>query len=414
MKQISILLAVLIYTTSTQAQQKFDYSTKVQMNGREVTLEQFKGKPMLLDLFSNSCTICFKTMPKMGDLQKEFKEKINIVYLGNDKVKLPKAYDVYKRKFGLETSAVFSKELFEIFDVGTVPYYYWIDAEGNIRGKTSLEKVSSGTLTAFLEGDYSFLKTIVQTELSSSELVPNESLNSISRTVFTAKNDSFKYIAPPRLAITEKNPSVRVINMPLSVIFNLAYWGRSLIISTDFDVNDNWNLPVSDGDSLVDRLLNERFCYGMAFDGYRSTAFLQEVLRNDLKFHFGLEATKMEQLMPVWTLQRKDTSSQFLRHHSAKIENNNSFGGISMVGGSIYELLRNVQSRHQELGPMIDETGITWLIDLELQAAMTDFEDVRNALAKKGLLLTKKYRPMQVIKVRCVNRTVAAARLPQQ
>lgn len=413
MKKVSLLFTIFCCVLTIHAQRKLDYSAKVLMNGKEVTLEQFKGTPLVLDLFDNGCVVCFRVMPKMNELQKEFKGKMNIVLLGKDNVMLPRAYDLYKRKYDLEMSAVYSEGLYNKFTVRSIPHYFWIDSEGIIQGDSGPDKLSKVSITAFLARDYSFLKKTVKKNVEPNEPLPNRVLNSISHTAFSSRNDSINQLTPLRLSITEQKPFINIINTHLKSIFNLAFWGRSIISRSDYDYNENWSMPISDGDTLIDKLLNGLYSYSMAFDSFRSPTFLQEVLKNDLKYHFGLEAVKIEQMMPYWAIQRTDTSSQFLRHNSPITRNYLGHGGVSLNGGSIFHLAQSISIPNPSIGPIIDETGITWLIDLEFEAAMTDIADVQNALAKKGLLLMKKYRPMQVVKVRCINRTIAEAWLPK-
>lgn len=415
MKNAGTLLAVLIYAMSAKAQQTFDYSVKVQMNGKETTLEQFKGKPLVLDLFNQGCVACFTVMPKLNKLQKGLEGKFNLVLLGDDKVRLPTVYEMFKKRYGLGLQAAYSKELFKRFYGDGMKRYLWIDANGIIRGQTHNDDITSKNLEAFMRDDYAmFANPFTRRMPFENELIPGELQNSLYRTSFSSASDSFEFIVPNRISITEKDPAFRCVNIPLKFLFNFAIWGRPEISFTDADYNELWPYPVSDGDTLVDRLLEEKTCYGMFFDGYRSPAFLKEVLKSDLKFYYGLEAVVEERVMPYWVLQRTDTSSQFLRKHpSQKLPGYVGLDGMTVSDFSIYKLLHIICNRHHGAPPFIDETRITWPIDIDFRADMMDIMDVQKGLATQGLFLIKKYRPIQVVKIKCVNRTIAAARIAQ-
>lgn len=412
MKKAGVLLAVLIHAIVVLGQKKFDYSTKVLMNGKEVSMEQFKGKPMVLDLFSQGCVVCFKLMPKMNELKNEVNSKLSIVLLGDDKVKLPAVYEMFKKKFNLSLQAAYSKELFERFYENGLMRYVWVDAAGIIRGKTSQDDMTMANLDAFIREDYSmFTELFLRRKPSENEIILNEFTTSIYRTSFSPRNDSFAMFIPEKLSITEKRPVFYAVNIPLNRLINYAFWYRPLISFQQPDYTELWPFPISDGDTLIDQLLTQRINYGMSFDGYRTPTFLQEVLKSDLKFNYGLEAAREERLMPCWSLQRRDTSSTFLRHQPQSNNRYIGFNGITHSSYSTHQLLATIWSNQQEEAPFVDETGISSLIDIDFRADMLDIADIQKGLATQGLYLVKKNRLVQVIKVTCFNRAIATARL---
>lgn len=414
MKSFFIAIVLIVYFLNCKAQSKVDFKTPVQIEGKSSTLERFQGRPMLLELFSAGCIVCFNKMPYMSELQQQFEGRLNVVLLGNDKVKLPLTFEKFKSKYKLKLIAAFDKSFYENFSPPSVPHYYWVDADGTIQGESTTELVKPANLEAFIKKDYSFLKTSTRREVfEGPDIIPINKDGWSYRSSISSGTLNFERQLPLRLAITSNNPKFRVVNGKLSQLFQYAYFGRISLLPDEPGFGEIWLQPIVDDDTALGRMLDADVSLGLEFNGYRSPYFLQTILRNEILTQFGLKGELEERMMSYWSLERNDTGSSFLKSKLPR-KTESSYGGLSYHSASISQIIKIIYYKSNSKIPMIDETNITWLIDLDINAVMTDISEVKKALLEKGLILTLKKRPMQVLKVSQVKNAAAAFTLLQR
>lgn len=391
------------------AQKRFDYSMQVYQEGKRTSMEAFQGKPMVLELFSASCAVCFRKMPYMNELQKQFKDQLAVVLLGEDSKKLPATYERFKNKLGLTMAAVFDSAAFASFKAPFAPYYIWVDAAGYIRGETGGDSVTAENIRNFIKGnfrflgDYRFLKYF-----DSKKLLERKAEDLLVQSFLSKPVDSLSPYLPYVMELTSFNKSFQVINAELKYLFMYAFYNRMIWDRYHPMYGLYWRWPVTDGDRELDSLLTQKFCYSVYSEQYKSPRWLRNRLQKDLEATFGVIGRVEERMMPYWSVQRGDTSADFLRTKFLKTERSSSYSGFSYKRCSFQEIITLVESKGFGTMPFIDETGISWQVDLEIEADMTDWGEITEQFAKKGLVFEKKFRPMQVIVVRRSNETVAA------
>jgi thiol-disulfide isomerase/thioredoxin len=411
---LTITLAVLSILCAF-GQKQFDYTAKGLLDKREQSLEKYKGRPLLLELFSESCIVCFTKMPFMNELHGEFNDRISIVLLGDNRKSLPKTFERFKSKYSLRFDAIFDSALHKSFKAPSAPYYIWVDKDGNQIAETGPDLVTRQNIAAFLKGDYDFLgNRKVKQMYGRKGLLPVSSLQGLyHRSLFSAEIDSLLTSYPQTLAITETRPVFEVINGTLEDLFRFAFFGKVNWYRFDERYGAYWKYVQAD-DSAVTEELKKVVCYSLAFSGYRSPTFLQATIQADLLRAFGLVGRIEERLMPYWSVTRKDTSTNFLRSTHTTTRRLSSFGGLTYEYVALNEVLEIVEYNGKVKIPVLNETDIYWPIDLSFEAVMTNFEDVRTALEPKGLRFEIKKRPMQVLVVSKLSNAVAARKEPQQ
>ena len=107
-------------------------------DGEDVSLSDFEGKVVYMDLWGSWCRPCIKEMPKSKELRESFKDSDDIVFLyvavlEPSKEKWMKANE----KFNIEGVSLISNDpegtdFRNFYDRGAVPWYYLIDKEGKI------------------------------------------------------------------------------------------------------------------------------------------------------------------------------------------------------------------------------------------------------------------------------------------
>jgi len=103
------------------------------LEGREVTLDQFRGKIVMLDFWATWCGPCRMTMPILEDLQKEFRDEMTLLAVNiqesADQV-LP-----YVREHNIQSTVLLDLRgsVTTAYGANSIPMHVLIDRQGIIR-----------------------------------------------------------------------------------------------------------------------------------------------------------------------------------------------------------------------------------------------------------------------------------------
>jgi peroxiredoxin len=108
--------------------------------GKKYTINDFKGKIIVIDVWATWCSSCLKNMPKFMELIKDFKGNEDVVFFtvstDSDDLKEKWLAAINKHKMGEMLNLTPDREAIEQFEekyfVGSVPRYIVIDKEGVI------------------------------------------------------------------------------------------------------------------------------------------------------------------------------------------------------------------------------------------------------------------------------------------
>lgn len=106
------------------------------LEGGEVSIYDFKGKPLFIDFWSMTCAPCLKAFPKIRELQSEFSDR-NIVFifisLDSDPVKVKDfVEDNDIRGVHLIAPGGFGSEAAKKYKIKAIPHYSLVDKLGRI------------------------------------------------------------------------------------------------------------------------------------------------------------------------------------------------------------------------------------------------------------------------------------------
>jgi thiol-disulfide isomerase/thioredoxin len=140
LKKVIIVCAVLVFIAVTvtkcsqkQRQQAAPYFKLRNLDGREVSLDQLKGKVVLLDFWATWCVPCQMTMPLIEKLQKENPGKVKVLAIN-----LGESADVvreYVRSQNIESEVLLDEDsaVGSAYGAAGIPYQVLIDKNGIIR-----------------------------------------------------------------------------------------------------------------------------------------------------------------------------------------------------------------------------------------------------------------------------------------
>jgi thiol-disulfide isomerase/thioredoxin len=103
------------------------------LNGGEVSLDQYRGRIVMLDFWATWCGPCRMTMPLLERLQKEYPD--NLVLLA---INLQEPKDIvldYVRKQGIHSRVLLDEQgsVGEIYGTGSIPMHVLVDKDGIVR-----------------------------------------------------------------------------------------------------------------------------------------------------------------------------------------------------------------------------------------------------------------------------------------
>jgi thiol-disulfide isomerase/thioredoxin len=414
---LSFIIALLLDMSSVIAQDRksligtqFPFDQRIEINGTMTSLSRYKGKPLIVELFTSSCIVCFRMMPKVNELNIKFRDKVQFLLIGNEKNKLPDIYKRFKERLSLTMDAGFDSALYSSFHVPSVPRYFWIDAMGIIRIETSTDSITEEQVLSFLNSSYNaFNREKLRKKFDKSASLPGfsdiENTGVIYRTQLSRYADSLTPYIPLKLSLSAEG-RLQIVNCVLSGLYRYAYFAQYDWYFGDSLYGKVASEPIIEKGTInFDKeSLKQHYCYGVYSFSPRSKEVLQQALQNDLQNVFGFTSHTETRKMPYWALVRSDSTQVDLRSQLTKRKYHyHSYSGFWYQCVPVSEVLFHIaypQGYGPSSIPFIDETGISYPIDIRLDAVLTDIDDVKRELAKSGLALIQKEKEMTVIVIK--------------
>lgn len=401
-----------------------------------VSSDDLKGKHVILDFWTTGCLSCVESMPKIDKLRKHFKDQIQFILIGKDRLgKQPtelaeKVFEKYRQRFGFDLPSSFNAALFEQFSVSMVPFVVWINDQGVVKAITPSGELTERNLEKFLS-DPGFQLSETGGELVKAEPEIHPASKPVkavdTKGVISKWNRNTKMVKPLFISSSEKHwhgiepNKVHVEGVPLAELYRLAYgdsvpvrpgfyYYRDSLLAKAFRrsvYGDYWRLPVwetADSALFVSDIRSGKnlFSYNLVVPmASASTQYLKECMQKDLQVTFGYQVIVQKRQMPCWRLVVSDSAKAAnLKNNGAACRLEHSPVGFNLSNIPVYQLIRQIWEYNDGQIPIIDDTGITHHIDIQLEGVMTDINEVIASLRKSGLDLQRSEKEMKVIVIR--------------
>ena len=127
-------------------------------------LSDFKGKLVILDFWAVWCSGCIQGMPKLDSLQKEFKNKLQVILINDEgerstlenEKKTKAFFDNLEIKsngsFTLPSSLKRIDSLEKLFPHIFIPHYVWVGPKGKVIAITNSQEINRENIKAVLDG----------------------------------------------------------------------------------------------------------------------------------------------------------------------------------------------------------------------------------------------------------------------
>lgn len=381
-----------------------------------MSLDQYKGKVILLDFWATWCGSCLKHFPELDSLQERYKKDLKIILVnsynsGDTKSKIIRLLQLKNRelKGGLSLPCVISDSILaNTFPHTFLPHLVWIGKDGIVKAITSADEVTTKNIDLLLATNslttYGKVDESTQQLLYSNNNLPQKNLVQYS-ILLKGKIDGLGGGARPR----KINDSIRGMvfsNRSLFTLFNMAasrlikdFTPKNLILT----VHDSsvFFQPKS-GVSLEEWQRKNFYSLDLIVPSGQFANFYKYMLA-DLNRYSGYTGTIETKDLGCWTIQRTKPDNLFATKGGTY--NNTLFetGQKVLKNAPIKDLCEWLNSMTGPNEPVIDQTGYTKMIDINFEKGSDNLKSVNDQLAHWGLTLAYKTLRQDVLIIRDTN-----------
>lgn len=375
------------------------------------TISDFHGKLLILDFWASWCSPCVAAIPKLDKLQKEFGGQLQILPVNNQSPDVVKAFLLKLQKiqpFDLP-DVLQDTVLNKMFPHTYLPHFVWIDGKGTVVAITSDTAVNSANIRSAIEGRVLSLKVktdkpvdgdpdkLFETKTTRSDVISHKLIPGYQEDLPGGWN-----ISPG----DSTGKSIQCTNLLMEDLFNIAlgrgksYFGHNRVI---YEVKDTSALKTDlKGEDAIDWMRDGHvYSYEIKTPpGMNDLAYdimLQDLRNNFIHYDVEIDNRQVDCLALV-----KTTTDDRISTRGGKSVA--KFDGLSchMVNFPIERLVAqlNVLYMARSPYPVVDQTGQTKWVDLDINARLSDVAAVNRELDRYGLQLKKMRLSLNVLVIK--------------
>lgn len=382
----------------------------------QATLNDFKGKWLVLDFWNKGCGACVLSFPRVSAEQKEFGDRVQFMMVGiqDKEEKIEPMFKRFRDREHLIMPCVFDSALAKKWDIYTAPYIIVVDPGGIVQAITgALEKKDIEALLAgrspALGQVYRVHEEIIDKRIpfdSAKPLLTNNNggndTDFMYRSLLAKFSENQRPSYPPDNLYDKAMPGrFQVHGQPLFFLFNYAYYGHwrpdsGYALEPVLEIKDScfFNYSAETSKNL--------FSYSLIIHSSKVTKNqMQHIMQNDLENCFGYKASIENRPFPCWKMIATDKAKKSLESKGGKPDFEQIIPKIEYQFTNLpfNDFFRIISAGlYKEL--MINETGILGNIDIHINCVTTDMEDVKKELHKKGIELIPSTITKKVLVIR--------------
>ncbi len=356
---------------------------------KSATLNDFSDKLIILDFWATWCGPCVEGLPHMEKLQREFKDKIQVLTITDENQGRIETF-LKKRPLKLPVVIDTDREINDYFKHNAVPHYVIIDRNKIIKAITNAEFVDSTNIQKLLNNEPVDipLKNDDLTFNSNQSLSTNQN-NFIFQSVLTAYKEGAPSMSNINTQGTYANRRIFISNLDAPKIVEIAYNSEYTRVIREFKNKEKYDFKNK----------QNRYCYELIVPedvADRKFLIMQQELTKIFDFQVSLEKRKTKVML------LKKIPGTKIKLQNSKSEKKESFirygEGITLVNQPIKDLCNFLENNFQK--PVIDETSLLGGFDLDIKWRSEDKSNIKNELAKYGLTLEEGEREIEMLIIR--------------
>jgi len=341
---------------------------------KAITLQEYKGKVIILDFWATWCTACIGNFSTIEALALQFPKQLEILLVTNQGEELVKSFFSKRSSSKNNYSITNDKILKDLFPYQIIPHYVWISPNGVYLGATDVQDLTGNRIKEILRGDNSLksIKKDMDTTIplySSPDLVEDKILHySILVKGWNPGLPSGSYDIYKGDKIIGKS----FTNASYYDIYFLLAYGL-------FALNGVPAHPSSLRFNIIDeqRFKSEFFNYEYRSSEGKSKNLYPEMI-SDLENHFPYKVEFKKELRPYLALINKPNCKT------------NKMAAPNLELKRILSHLNRIST----LMPVLDETKLNEQFKGSLLKETTDLTKAKAELQSMGLDLILKYKEM--------------------
>lgn len=393
MKQLILLVSLVACNTLALSQsnligkksKELDFPLVLNSEMKQFKLSDFKSKIVILDFWATWCSPCIASFPYLEELQKEFNSEIQIITITDESQERIEKF-LQKRKVNLPIVLDTDGKLSEYFPHRSVPHTIIIDKNGIIKAITTPEELTKTVLKDMIDGK----EVLLSEKIDNLNFDPTKPLSKSENFTYQITVTPFQDGLPSMSNPTGgdgiyKNRRILCTNLSPKTLYEIAY---------QFPVGIRTKVEVKDKEAF-DWSKHTAICFDLIVPDELADRRFQ-IMQQQLDLLYSFKPVIEKRKMKVKVLQ-------VIEGQKAGIEV--ALGGLKVVASSGRGLsMKNAESKtiadflESQLNvPVLDETGLKGLYNLELVWYNEDPGKINETLRKIGLMLTSAEKEADVL-----------------
>lgn len=363
------------------------------------TLDDYKGKWLVLEFWTKYCSSCIAGLPKLQQLKEEFSNEANFLLIGKSDLRYGEGIENLYRKVAKEEKLTldiaFDTIAFKTFSITTTPKVIIISPTGIVRSVTYGNELTSSSLHELFSSDRNTMAIV-------SHLIgrgPSKNLLFKSGTQLEGGHLSKIYMWQPGEARIQLIDLDKILNkdtltvqqISLNKLYQLAFVGKTFWNNKDSLHSRLWpNVLIETSDSLTFKhnmkLGTGYFSYQLVRDkGKNNKQATMKMMQNDLLTWFPYKVELQTRAMPAYKLIFSGTDSSVLKSIDTITSVKGSYTHYSFKNVPIQRVVDVIYNFQHCI--IEDASGIEFPISLEIDANMMNLASIQRALIANGLSL---------------------------
>lgn len=351
---------------------------------KNVSLQNFSGKVIILDFWATWCGPCISSMPKLEKLQKQYPDKLQVIGVSHEAVKRIQKF-AQNRPVGFMLAVDTASTLRKYFEYRTIPHVVIIDGTGTIKAITHSENVTEeaiGNLMAGKEISLPLKKDKVDFDFEKTDYF-NADANTKESFNIQGNFEGMGSMSKVGQGVFEKR-RISMINFTVDGLYRTAYkvsYYRTLV---EFDKK------------LVEyKNPKNKFCVDVIVP--KAGDELYTYMQQQLPKHFDIKARWEKKKMPVTVLKRTQSPLKI----EASTEQSDFYGGsgnhFNGAGVKVSSLAEYLEAFGVTNTPVLDETNVSGRYNIQLEWQPEKKGHMEEVLRNAGFELKKEEREIDVL-----------------
>jgi uncharacterized protein (TIGR03435 family) len=393
MKQLTLLVALVACSTLALSQtnligkksKELDFPLVLNSEMKQFKLSDFRSKIVILDFWATWCSPCIASFPYLEEFQKEFNSSIQIITITDESPERIEKF-LSKRKVNLPIAIDIDRKLSDYFPHRSIPHTVIIDKDGIIKAITTPEELTKTILNEMIAGKEVTLSEKIDVLNFDPSKPLSKSENFTYQITVTPFQDGLPSMSNPTGGNgIYKNRRILCTNLSPKTLYEIAYQ-FPVGIRTKVEVKNketfDWSKETAICFDLIvpDELADKRF----------------EIMKQQLQLLYSFRPVIEKRKMKVKVLQVIEGQKAAIEAaHGGRKEVAYSGRGLSMKNAESKTIADFLESQLNI--PVLDETGLKGLYNLELVWYNEDADNIHEALRKIGLVLTNAEKEADVL-----------------